>query len=59
MKNTFILIFQNMEKLVLTTNIQHTVNNVNFPIYIYIYIYDNKNHVPFRWLRYLKAERRF
>ena len=48
-----------MEKLVLTTNIQHTVNNVNFPIYIYIYIYDNKNHVPFRWLRYLKAERRF
>ena len=50
MNNKAILIFQNIEMSVFTTNIEYRANTVN--IHIYIYIYDNKNFVPFRRLRY-------
>ena len=56
MKNKFILIVQNLEMSVFTTNIQHIANmaNVRIYLYIYIYIHDNKNLVPFWRLRYSK-----
>ena len=46
MKNKSILIFQNREMSVFTTNIKHIWNTVNFHTHththIYIYIYDDK-----------------